>query len=519
MARRNNDDLRVLGMTATPVINDLDEGKSLLEIVTGKRYDDLDTTPIIANGFATHQKLLLCSTRQIPEYKTGYGLHPINIDVEQPEDISIKSLKRNPMMLEQFLVRGKIPEILDCIDKEGHTLIYTEYVTGVVNQILKAVRDAGYSCGLCIGENKSGLQPFKDGKLDVLVASHPAAVAVDGLQEVCSSLIISSLPWTNAQFQQLVGRIFREGQKKKVEIYVIRATITKMINGKMYRFPYDPVLKWDRIQSKKTMADCATDGIFPTANLLSWKAARLEAIKWIERLEKGEMSTVERRDFAVELPEDIEEIQEKERRVRKFGDISLMHQLWNREKSTTTHQRILEDPTFLLNYHDQLKEDEKKKSVIPRHIIANRIREMQRPRYMKRLIIADFGSGPAELSKLLPSNRVYSFDHSKVLGDSIIECDMSHTSLKDNGIDVAVFSLSLMGLNWIDYIKEARRVLTDQGHILIATTNRELDEHGTLYKEEKGRLYELRQILQREGFEINTDRSLGEFNFIYAMKR
>jgi reverse gyrase len=67
------------------------------------------------------------------------------------------------------------------IDKEGHTLIYTEYVTGVVNQILKAVRDAGYSCGLCIGENKSGLQPFKDGKLDVLVASHPAAVAVDGL--------------------------------------------------------------------------------------------------------------------------------------------------------------------------------------------------------------------------------------------------------------------------------------------------------------------------------------------------
>lgn len=82
------------------------------------------------------------------------------------------------------------------------------------------------------------------------------------------------------------------------------------------------------------------------------------------------------------------------------------------------------------------------------------------------LIIADFGSGPAELSKLLPSNRVYSFDHSKVLGDSIIECDMSHTGLKDNGIDVAVFSLSLMGLNWIDYIKEARRVLTDQGHRL-----------------------------------------------------
>lgn len=195
-----------------------------------------------------------------------------------------------------------------------------------------------------------------------------------------------------------------------------------------------------------------------------------------------------------------------------------MHQLWNREKSTTTHQKILEDPTFLLNYHDQLREDEKKLSVIPRHVIANKIREMQRPRYMKRLIIADFGSGPTELSKMLPSNKVYSFDHSKILGDSIIECDMSNTDLEDKEIDVAVFSLSLMGLNWIDYIKEARRVLTDQGHILIATTNRELDEHGTLYKEEKGRLYELRQILQREGFEINTDFPHGGFNFMYAMK-
>lgn len=497
----------------------MEEGKSLLQIVTGKEYNDLDTTATIANAFATHQKLILLSARQIPKYDMGYGLHPINIDVEQPENIGIKQLKRNPMILEQFLVRGKIPEMLDCIDKEGHTLIYTEYVTGVVNQIVKAVRDAGYSCGLCIGEDKTGLQLFKDKKIQVLIASHPAAVGVDGLQDVCSRLIISSLPWTNAQFQQLVGRIYREGQKEKVEIYVIRATITKLIKGKVYRYPYDPVLKWDRIQFKKTMADCATDGILPEANLLSWKAARREAIKWIERLEKGEMSTIERRDFAVELPEDIKEIQEKERRVRKFGDISLMHQLWNREKSTTTHQRILEDPTFLLNYHDQLKEDEKKKSVIPRHIIANRIREMQRPRYMKRLIIADFGSGPAELSKLLPSNRVYSFDHSKVLGDSIIECDMSHTGLKDNGIHVAVFSLSLMGLNWIDYIKEAGRVLTDQGHILIATTSRELDEHGTLYKEEKGRLYELRQVLQREGFEINTDFPHAGFNFIYAMKR
>jgi hypothetical protein len=40
--KKINDDklLNVLGLSATPVINNLTEGKSLLEIITGKIYDD-----------------------------------------------------------------------------------------------------------------------------------------------------------------------------------------------------------------------------------------------------------------------------------------------------------------------------------------------------------------------------------------------------------------------------------------------------------------------------------------------
>ena len=36
--------LRVLGMSATPVLNNLTEGKALLELITGQVYDDLHTT-------------------------------------------------------------------------------------------------------------------------------------------------------------------------------------------------------------------------------------------------------------------------------------------------------------------------------------------------------------------------------------------------------------------------------------------------------------------------------------------
>jgi hypothetical protein len=48
-----------------------------------------------------------------------------------------------------------------------------------------------------------------------MFSSAQAAVAtgVDGLQQVCNRLIINVLPWTHAEFEQLIGRIYRQGQQ------------------------------------------------------------------------------------------------------------------------------------------------------------------------------------------------------------------------------------------------------------------------------------------------------------------
>jgi len=43
LAAERNPDLHVLGMSATPVINNLHEGKSMVELVSGLAHDDLDT--------------------------------------------------------------------------------------------------------------------------------------------------------------------------------------------------------------------------------------------------------------------------------------------------------------------------------------------------------------------------------------------------------------------------------------------------------------------------------------------
>ena len=62
---------------------------------------------------------------------------------------------------------------------------------------------------------------FLDGDLDVLIASSTVGTGVDGLQHVCNRLIINSLPWTHEEYEQLKGRIYRQGQKNEsVEIII-----------------------------------------------------------------------------------------------------------------------------------------------------------------------------------------------------------------------------------------------------------------------------------------------------------
>ena len=58
-------------------------------------------------------------------------------------------------------------------------------------------------------------------------------------------------------------------------------------------------------------------------------------------------------------------------------------------------------------------------------------------------VIGDFGCGEALLGAVLPSH-VIGLDHVAV-NESVTACDLSSTPLEDASLDVAVFSLSLMG--------------------------------------------------------------------------
>jgi len=483
--RKLNPNVKVLGLSATPVVNNLREGRSLLELISGKVYDDVAVRPTIPNAVTLYEKLSTISIRELPRYSVDVETETIDVSVQKPAEISVRHLKSNPLAIEKFLTDARIPEIIRLID--GQTIIYSEYVEDIIQNLSDAVENAGYSYALYTGFDRSGLARFLNKKVQVLIASRPLSVGVDGLQHICNRLIINTLPWTNAQYQQLVGRLVRKGQiRDVVHVYLVKASI----GG----YQYDE-LKWKRIQFKRTLADCAVDGRLPEKNLVTPQQAAMEAVRWLERLERGEISTVVRRDLNVELtPVEIK------KRVIKYGDFTRLNNKINNEKSETTHDSMLNDPREWEEYHRQYREARRNWAIVPYEEITKRIRQLS-----PRLIIGDFGCGEAKILESFGDNRVYSFDHIAI-NNKVKACDIKSVPLPDEAIDIAVFSLSLMGRNWHEYIAEAKRCLATNGYLLIAETTKAV----------KGRLSKLKQVIEQQGFDIYNVEERGDFTFIEA---
>ncbi|CAA3021650.1 ribosomal RNA-processing 8 [Olea europaea subsp. europaea] len=144
----------------------------------------------------------------------------------------------------------------------------------------------------------------------------------------------------------------------------------------------------------------------------------------------------------------------------------------NEKLYTCTGDKALEyfneDPALFNVYHAGYQEQMSHWPEQPNDIIIKWIKD-----HSPSLIVADFGCGDARLARSV-KNKVFSID--LVSNDpSVIACDMSNTPLKTSSIDVAVFCLSLMGINFPNFLKEAHRVLKSHGWLLIAEVKSRFD--------------------------------------------
>ncbi|XP_023549841.1 ribosomal RNA-processing protein 8-like [Cucurbita pepo subsp. pepo] len=127
-----------------------------------------------------------------------------------------------------------------------------------------------------------------------------------------------------------------------------------------------------------------------------------------------------------------------------------------------------EDQVLFDVYHTGYQEQMLHWPELPVNLITKWLKE-----HDPSFIVADFGCGDARLSKNV-KNKVFSFD--LVSKDpSVIACDMSNTPLDSSSVDVAVFCLSLMGVNYASYLAEARRVLKPRGWLLISEVKSRFD--------------------------------------------
>ena len=452
-ASEANPDLRVLGMSATPVVNSLDEAVSLIEMIKGREYNELDTAPKLSNALAIHEQLVINGIRYVPNYAIELIEKPIEI-ADNSITSELQSIgKGQVLQIEIALLKAKLNTIVE-LCKPG-TIIYSIFVDEIFDMIANAVKGAGLRVARFNGDDKTGIELFKQGKVDVLIGSSALVTGVDGLQYVCNRLIITCLPWTSAGYEQLLGRIYRQGSKfTEVEVFIPQVTLTN--SGDTW--------SWDkqrlaRIKYKKTLADAAVDGVVPEANLASPALMLVEAKKalndWVARLESGEVYELTRVVLKVPLPPEA-----ITKAIHKYGDFSAMNQRFNTSKSNTMHDRLVGDPEEFYLYHSLYREARKTWSEVPYQVMAEQINK--RPDW----VVGDFGCGEALLSKTV-RNKVYSFDH-VAINPSVIACDMAHTGLDDEILDVALFSLSLMGVNWQDYLKEAFRLLRSGGLLKVS---------------------------------------------------
>lgn len=282
-------DLAVLGMSATPVVNDLHEAKSLMNLICGGGHDDLPDRASVNNAMVVHRRLVTTGIRWKPGKVPVAESRP-RVDAGHLVD-EVAGLGRDvhPQHVEAVLLPARLGAIVDAC-QDGPTLVYTEHIDGVVAPMTAALEATGLRVGMFIGETpaeerRANLAAFRDGELDVLIGSRTVGTGVDGLQYATNRLVFATLPWTAAGYDQAVGRLHRHGQDaSRVEVVVPVAEIV-LPDGSVWS--YDE-LRLRRIRFKRTLADAAVDGVPPEGMLMSDRKATREALRRLRELVEGE---------------------------------------------------------------------------------------------------------------------------------------------------------------------------------------------------------------------------------------
>lgn len=462
-SEKQNPNIYVYGMTATPVINSIGEAKSLIELITAKEHPEIGEVTSINNCYQANKWLSIIGFRFIPNYGINVDEKYIRINADElAEDI----VNTNTFIqIESILLEKKLSNDKVINELTPGTIIYCQYKKEIINKVIKKLDELNISYVKYTGEEDNDTREYNKKKFikkeaDILLATSPISTGVNGLQEVSNKIIVISYPWTGAEWDQLIGRINRQGSNFD-KVTIIHPQV--YINTNTGEWNYDE-RRWNIIKNKKTLSDVVVDGKLDSI----YKLNKNKFIaKIVDDLKEGIKDYhPERNDIKVNYNFTEQEYKNSESIIKD------VHRKANTSTSKHMHDWFTNNPNDWKEYHKQREISKSKWLEDPVDVIAKELNERNDTN-----VIADLGCGLAKLSKIVKSpNKVISVDHYSE-DPNVIKADIANLSeyINDNEVDITVFCLSLWGTNYLDYIKEAYRITAKRGFMYIVEPNDEFD--------------------------------------------
>jgi hypothetical protein len=128
-------------------------------------------------------------------------------------------------------------------------------------------------------------------------------------------------------------------------------------------------------------------------------------------------------------------------------------QLYTTE-SQNSFQMFQQQPELFEIYHKGFATQVEQWPVNPVDIFIKELESMP-----KKTVICDMGCGEAKIGQVLKKRfQISSFDL-VAANEFITACDIANVPLENESVDIVIFCLSLMGTNFADFLKEARRII------------------------------------------------------------
>ena len=160
------------------------------------------------------------------------------------------------------------------------------------------------------------------------------------------------------------------------------------------------------------------------------------------------------------------------------------------ESSSKSFEQFQKDPKLFSTYHSGFRSQTKAWPVNP----VDECLAFATAKLAPGSVIGDFGCGDAKLAESLEGKmKVHSFDLVST-NPRVTACNIANVPLDDRTLDMAVFSLSLMGTDWPKFVAEALRCLKVGGFLYVA----EVQSRVTDFDKFKSGLQQAGDLLQAE---------------------